>query len=157
MWACACLLLIYMISISILCVSQEWLSLTEFNKQIRDFCKWLILEKQRYNKINNKYIIKKQIFNISERLIQCNKDSCCEHITGAVNIYLCVGLLSLFVLCVYLFVCVISNQSASKSHVITPTVIWRLVTSNTKQGASGTKVTRLNKCKYIIPLRKTLH
>ena len=31
---------------------------------------------------------------ISELLIQCNADSCCEHITGGVNIYL-------YVLCVF--------------------------------------------------------
>ena len=31
---------------------------------------------------------------ISELFIQCNADSCCEHITGGVNIYL-------YVLCVF--------------------------------------------------------
>ena len=38
----------------------------------------------------------KYIFDISELFIQCNKDSCCKHITGGVNIYLygCVSLLA---------------------------------------------------------------
>ena len=30
----------------------------------------------------------KYIFDISELFIQYNKDSCCEHITGGVNMYL---------------------------------------------------------------------
>ena len=46
-----------------------------------------------------------------------NTGKCCEHVTGGVNIYLygCVSLLALeFALCVFVFVCVISNQSTSK-------------------------------------------
>ena len=36
-----------------------------------------------------------KIFDISELFIQCNIDSCCDHIAGAVNTYLyrCVSLL----------------------------------------------------------------
>ena len=50
----------------------------------------------------------KYIFDISELLIQCNKDSCCKHITGGVNIYLywCVSLVAPECLFVHVFVCV---------------------------------------------------
>ena len=61
---------------------------------------------------------------ISELFVQCNKDSCCEHITSRANIYLyrCVSLLvvectvCLCVVCVgvFVYVCVILNQSTSK-------------------------------------------
>ena len=41
--------------------------------------------------------------------------SCCEHITGAVNIYLCRGVSLQALECVVcVFVCVISNKSTSK-------------------------------------------
>ena len=76
-------------------VSWEELSLTESDQQICDF----------YN----------QLFN------QCNTDSCCEHITGGVNIYLfgCVSRLKpVCAVCLYLFVGVISNQNTSKKHVM---------------------------------------
>ena len=45
--------------------------------------------------------------------MQCNTDSCCEHITGGVITYLyaCDSLLAQFI---SVFVCVISNQSTSK-------------------------------------------
>ena len=70
-----------------------------------DFCKWIIFGKKRH--------FRKQIFDTSELFIQCNKDSCCEHIAVGVNIYLhgCVGLLA------PVCVCLISNHSTSeKSH-----------------------------------------
>ena len=44
-----------------------------------------------------------------ELFIQCNIDSCCEHITVGVNIYLygCVSLLAPeFAVCLYVCVCV---------------------------------------------------
>ena len=43
-----CLLLIYTIPISPLCVSHEVLSFIQSNLEIRDFCNWVIFEKQRY-------------------------------------------------------------------------------------------------------------
>ena len=62
-----------------------------------------------------------------ELFIQCNIDSCCEHITVGVNIYLygCVSLLAPeFAVCLYVcvcvFVCVISNQSTSKKTCVRP-------------------------------------
>ena len=54
----------------------------------------------------------KLIFNVSEWLIQCNTDSCCEYVIGGANMYLWVSLL-VSISCVYLFVCMIPN-----SHVI---------------------------------------
>ena len=56
-----CVLFIYTISISILCVSREEGSLTESNQQIYDFYKWVIFEKQRH--------CRKWIFDISELFI----------------------------------------------------------------------------------------
>ena len=50
-----------------------------------------------------------------------NKCSCCEHITGDVNInlYGCVSLLDPECAAyVFFFVCVISNQSISKKHIM---------------------------------------
>ena len=74
----------------------------------------MVFEKKRHRR--------KYIFDINELFIQCNKDSCCEHITDDVNIYLygCVSLLApecAVCLCVYVFVCVcvISNQITSKN------------------------------------------
>ena len=59
------------------------------------------------------------MFDISDLFIQCNKDSCCEHITVGVNIYIydysCASLLlTEFAVCHCVLVCVISNQSTSK-------------------------------------------
>lgn len=47
---CLCALLIYTITTRILCVSQEGLGLFESNKQLCDFSKWVIFEKQRHFK-----------------------------------------------------------------------------------------------------------
>ena len=58
---CVCVLFIYTIFISIICVLQEELSLITSNQQMHDFCEWV------------------------ELFIQCNTDSCCEHVTGDVN------------------------------------------------------------------------
>ena len=60
-----------------------------------------------------------------ELFIQCNKDSCREHITGGVNIYIyifmygCVSLLAPE--CV--FVCVISNLSTIKNCIMCQTSV----------------------------------
>ena len=71
--------------------------------------------------------------HISELFIQCNKNSCCEHITGGVNIYLygCVSLLapesvvSLYVCCVHMcvFVCDIKSDHLQKKHIKCPTSV----------------------------------
>ena len=86
---CVCDFLNYTISISILCVSWEEPSLNESDQQICDFYKSKIFESKdtvEHCKINFLY---QQIF------IQCDTDSCCEHIKSGENIYLygCVGLL----------------------------------------------------------------
>ena len=88
---CTCVLFIYTISISIICVSQKEPSHIASNQQV----------KKRH--------CGKCIFYISELFIQCDKDSCCEHITSGVNIYLywCVSLLApecVVCLCMCLFV-----------------------------------------------------
>ena len=66
----------YTISISILSASQEWLSLVESNQQIYDFHIVDLCQKK---------------FCISKLFIQCNTGSCCVHITGDINWYLCVS------------------------------------------------------------------
>ena len=54
-------------------------SLAAPNQQIYDLYKW-ILQNQRH--------CRKWFLNIGELSIQSNKDSCCEHIAGGVNIYI---------------------------------------------------------------------
>ena len=93
-------LFICIISITILCVSREELSLLESNQQIYDFYNWVI--------------------------IQCNRNSCCEHITGGVNIYL------------YWRVSVLTPACAL--------CVW-----NTQQGPpGGTMVPRIDMCRSMI-------
>ena len=81
---CVCVLFVYTISIgisvSIICVSQEDVSLIASNQQICDFYKLVVFEKKRHIGKYNLYI--------SELFIQCNTGSCCEHITGDVNIFI---------------------------------------------------------------------
>ena len=43
-----CILFIYNVSTSIICVSVEELTLIESNQQICDFYKWVIFKKQRH-------------------------------------------------------------------------------------------------------------
>ena len=74
MW---CVLTIYTISISILCVSKEGLSPVESNQQMYDFFEQL---KHCGPQVN---------FWIRKLFIQCNTGSCCAHITDGVSIYLC--------------------------------------------------------------------
>ena len=105
MW---CVLTIYTISISILCVSKEGLSPVESNQQMYDFFEQL---KHCGPQVN---------FWIRKLFIQCNTGSCCAHITDGVSIYLC--------LCKYVGPCmpclvslsvfVISNQNSNKNHHI---------------------------------------
>ena len=65
--------------------------------------------------LKKKNALREKTFDISELFIECNTDSCCEHITGGINIYLYGCVSPLRVLCV--FVCVISNQSNGKEHI----------------------------------------
>ena len=97
-----CVLFIYTISISILCVSQEELNLIE-SKDIS------LLQVKNFWKAN--------IFDVSKLFIQYNTNSCCEYVAVGINIYLyeCVSLIApvcAACFCVYVFV--ISNQSTSK-------------------------------------------
>ena len=104
-----CVLFIYTISISIVCVSQEELNLIESNQHIYGFFKWAIFKKQRH--------LERFVFDISELFIHCNTHNFCEYITGGVDTYLhgCVSLLTPeCALCLYLCFCVTSNQSTSK-------------------------------------------
>ena len=96
-----CEWLIFIISIGILCISQEGLSLVDSNQQI-----WLL----------NKDILdlRKVNFCISKLLIQCNTR---EDVTGGVIIYIHMCVLVYWPLCVFVCACVISNQSTSKNHV----------------------------------------
>ena len=107
-----CVLFIYTISISIVCVSQEKLNLIESNQHIYGFFKWAIFKKQRH--------LERFVFDISELFIHCNTHNFCEYITGGVDTYLhgCVSLLTPeCALWLYLCFCVISNQSTSKKHM----------------------------------------
>ena len=44
LFICVCVLFIYTIFISTLCISTEGLCLSESNSQVRDFCKWVFLK-----------------------------------------------------------------------------------------------------------------
>lgn len=57
--------------------------------------------------------------DIKELFIQANTDSCCQQVAFGINIYLlnCISLLYLSIT-VLVFVCVISNQSTTRKHVI---------------------------------------
>ena len=83
---CMYVLFIHTIFISVICVSQEELSLIASNEQMYDFCKWLIFKKKRHWKVNFWY----------HWTIQCNTDICCEHMADGLMIYLC-GCVSLLV------------------------------------------------------------
>ena len=97
---CMCVLFIYTILISVICVSQEELSLVASNAQMYDFKKWVIFKKKRHWKVNF----------WCHWIIQCNTDSCCEHMPDGVNIYL-YGCVSLFAWMCWLSLCVyVCNQ-----------------------------------------------
>ena len=78
---CVRVLLIYTISIRFLWVLQEGLSLVESNQQI-------MTSTCNFQKVAD---LSKVNFCISSLSIQCNTGSCCVHVTGGVNIYLCVS------------------------------------------------------------------
>ena len=82
-----CVLFIYTISISIVCVSQKELTITESNQQTS------LLKESNFQKTKT---LCKEIYDISKSFIQCSyASSCCQHITGGVNINLhgCVSLM----------------------------------------------------------------
>ena len=91
---------------------------------INRYIKSVTFEKQIYRgTLHSKFLISANVSSDviqSKLFIQYNTESCCEHMTGSINIYLhaCVG--PLCVPCVFVSVCVISNQSTSKkpSHVL---------------------------------------
>ena len=106
-----CVLFIYTISISVICVSQEETDLIASNQQIYDFYKLIIeiFEKYRHWKVNFWYHWIIYLINY------CNKGSCCEYIKGGVNIYLygCVSLLALecaVYVCAVVCVCDIKSE-----------------------------------------------
>ena len=76
---------------------------------------------------------KQHFLDISEWFIQSNADSCYIHITGGVNIFICQSI-GACKWCVYLFLRVISNQSArvGKNHVIRVKPTLNLTPSYTK-------------------------
>ena len=80
---CVCVF-IYIISIGMLCVSREELSLIESNQQIY---MWL-LQANNFWKTKTLWDFEKVIFHSSKLLIQCNTNFCCAYITGVVNTYL---------------------------------------------------------------------
>ena len=96
---CVCVSIIYTISISVTCVSQDEFCLITSNQQVYNFYVQLLKRKGH---------CAKQISDISELLIRCNTDSCCECMTGVVNIYL-YGCGSLFApecaVCICMCVC----------------------------------------------------
>ena len=121
---------IYVISISIICFTGAIWSFTSWLSQVNNFWKENILERK---------------FLISEIFILWNKDSCCEHVTGGVNMYLhgCVSLLALeHAVCLWV---------PAKSHITCQTSYY------THQGTSSTKVPRLDMCRSIISLSNITH
>ena len=112
---CVCMYLFCLFTpfLSVLFVSHKKNPvLTAFNQQIYDFYKGIIFEKKIHCIVESKFLI-----SVNYSFNQCKRSSCCEHITGVVNIYLyeCVSLLAPeCAVCVCVFVCVILNQSTSK-------------------------------------------
>ena len=93
-----CVLFIYTISISIICVSEGELSLIASNEQIYNFCKWVIFEKKKLWKVS---------FDISElfSVIQIAAVSTWQLVL--IYIYMSVSVYwSLSVLCIFVCMCV---------------------------------------------------
>ena len=81
----SCVLPIYSIPTSILCVSQKGLSFVESNQRMYCFYKRVILSCKdivNFCKVN---------FFIKKLFIQCNTGSCSAHISGDVSVYLYVS------------------------------------------------------------------
>ena len=106
---------------------------------------------------------RKFLISVNYSVIKCNKGSCCEPITGCVNIYL-YGCVSLLVpecaVCVPVFLCVISNQGTSKK----PHYLSDLCKLNTFLHKTHIKLflvlkyqPRLDMCRSILTLSKIAH
>ena len=79
-----CVLFIYTVSISIICVSQEALSLSHLiDRYMTSTSEWFV---KRKDIVENLEFV--EYCDISELFIQCNTYNCCEHITGGDNMYL---------------------------------------------------------------------
>ena len=75
-----------------------------------------------------------------------NTGSYCVQITGGANIYIYNCASVYWSICVlYVFACVISNQSTSKNHVIPVKPSVNFLPWSIQQGAAGITVTRLKK------------
>ena len=88
-----CVLLIYTISLSILCVSKERFNLVESNQQTYTYTSGQFLKSKdivHLCKVN---------FCISKLFTECNTVSCCVLMTGGANMYLYVHLSLLVPVC----------------------------------------------------------
>ena len=88
--------------------------------------------------------------------MQCNKDSCCEHITGGVNMYFYVC--PLVSVCLFACVCNIKSDCQQKPCLLcqTQSKLGALL-HKTQKVAFGTKVPRLNKFRSFVLLSKVTH
>ena len=114
---CVCVFCLFTPSLSVLFVFHRKNLVFVPNVQIYGFYKWEIFKKKRHWKRNFWY----------QWIIQCNTDSCCEHMTDGVNIYLqrCASLL-VWVCCVSLCVCVCvwyQNRVPAKNHTMCQTSV----------------------------------
>ena len=114
---CVCVFCLFTPSLSVLFVFHRKNLVFVPNVQIYGFYKWEIFKKKRHWKRNFWY----------QWIIQCNTDSCCEHMTDGVNIYLqrCASLL-VWVCCVSLCVCVCvwyQNREPAKNHTMCQTSV----------------------------------
>ena len=93
-------------------------------------------------------------------IIQCNTGSCCVHITGGANFFLCVcQSISPSVPCVCVSVQVIPNQSTTKKpfHLCQTFSKFDALLYKKKQGAPGTTAPRLKRFTSLISLSKITH
>ena len=110
---CVCVLLIGTISISILCISQEGFILVESFILVNNLFWWIIFKRKDIVDLCKINVC------ICKLFIHCNTSCCCLYIAGSVIIYLCVCVSLLVPVCpMWVCLCVTSNQSNSKNHVI---------------------------------------
>ena len=113
---CVCVF-IHIISIGVLCVSREELSLIESNQQIY---MWL-LQANNFWKTKTLWDFERVIFHSSKLLIQCNTNFCCAYITGVVNTYLYLYIftrVSLLIPVCCAFVCVWYQRVLVNNHFL---------------------------------------
>ena len=125
--------------------------------------KWIVFENKRH--------CRKQIFGTSEFFIQCNKDSCCEHVIIGVNIYIYIYIwvcsllapecaVSFFYVCVYVFVCIwYQIKVPLKNRIMCQTSINLMpcCIEHTHLSPSCTNVLKLDMCRSIMSLSKLAH